>query len=164
MLLITSSLSDISIRKNMLNWVKNYFPEKIDSLILIPFIILFIFIVYSNSLQCSFVWDDVILIVENPTIKNFTVLKHIFSRDFFDIYGDAIDFKYGYWRPVITLSYMVDYSIWGLNPAGFHLTNIILHIINCLLIYFILSKDFKEWIVPFIATFLFAIHPVHTEP
>lgn len=161
---MASNPSDISIEKNlMLHRIRNYSPEKIDSLILVPLIILFVFIVYSNSLRCSFVWDDVILIVENPSIKTFTVIKHIFSRDFFDIYGDAIDFKYGYWRPVVTLSYMIDYFMWGLNPAGFHLTNILLHVLNCLLIYFILSKDFKGWTVPFVAAFFFAIHPVHTE-
>ncbi|OGL51837.1 MAG: hypothetical protein A3G31_12705 [Candidatus Schekmanbacteria bacterium RIFCSPLOWO2_12_FULL_38_15] len=147
----------------MLHRVKNYFPEKIDSFLLVPVIILFAFIVYSSSLNSSFVWDDIILIVENPSIKTFKVFDNVFSRDFFDIYGDAIEFKYGYWRPVITLSYMVDYLIWGLNPSGFHLTNILLHIFNCLLVYFILLKDFRNWVVPFIATFLFAIHPIHTE-
>ena len=78
--------------------------------------------VYVNSLDGKFVWDDRMLIVGNPQVKSWDYVDQISSRDFF--HGQQIEVVYGYYRPLTTLSYVLDYEVWGLNPFGFHLTNV----------------------------------------
>jgi Tfp pilus assembly protein PilF len=120
-------------------------------------------LVYLNALKNGFVWDDMVLIVDNEGIKHWSCLWKNFTSDFFDTTEDIIDFKYGYYRPIITLSYIIDYAIWGLKPWGFHLSNIIFHIIGCILVFFSLSVIFNKRGTAFIASLLFACHPIHTE-
>ncbi|HVO66439.1 MAG TPA: tetratricopeptide repeat protein [Syntrophales bacterium] len=67
------------------------------------------------------------------------------------------------WHPLTWLSHMLDCQLYGLNPAGHHLTNLFLHILNTLLLFFIfnLMTGFM-WRSAFVAA-LFAIHPLHVE-
>ena len=137
--------------------------KKEIKIVLISAIILISTLSYANSLSNSFVWDDYVLIVENDFVRGFSHLKDIFSKDFFDISGVEFNFKYGYYRPIITLSYGIDYLIWELNSSGFHLTNLILHTLNSILVFFILIKISENNLIPFLASAIFATHPVHTE-
>lgn len=67
------------------------------------------------------------------------------------------------WHPLVWLSLMLDYEIYGLNPGGFHLTNLFLHILSTLLLFRVMNRiTGYKWRSAFIAAF-FAIHPVHVE-
>ena len=66
-------------------------------------------------------------------------------------------------HPLTWISLMADYQVWGLNPTGFHLTNLLLHIANVLLLFAVLSRLTKSpWRSGFVAA-LFAVHPLHVE-
>ena len=127
-------------------------------------LIIFIsFLVYLNALRNGFVWDDMVLIADNEGINKWGGFWESFVRDFFDTTDDTIEFKYGYYRPIISLSYMIDYTLWGLKPWGFHLSNIIFHTISCILVYLIFNSLFNNRPVSIITSLLFACHPIHTE-
>jgi len=65
--------------------------------------------------------------------------------------------------PLTWLSFMLDFELYGLNPGGYHLTNLLLHIANALLLFFILKRMTGAlWRSGFVAA-LFAIHPLHVE-
>ena len=68
------------------------------------------------------------------------------------------------YRPLVSLSFAVDYSFWELNPLGYHLTNLFFHILVCLVFYFfskiILEKNMEAALL---ASLIFASHPVHSE-
>lgn len=67
------------------------------------------------------------------------------------------------WHPLTWLSHMLDCRIWGLNPMGHHLTSLILHILNSLLLLFVLTlMTGCVWRSGFAAA-LFAVHPLHVE-
>jgi len=67
------------------------------------------------------------------------------------------------WHPLTWFSYMLDWQLFGLNPAGFHLTNLIFHISNTLLVFLVLKKMTRAlWQSAFVAA-LFALHPLHVE-
>lgn len=67
------------------------------------------------------------------------------------------------WHPLTWLSHMIDFQIYGSNPAGHHLTNVFLHILNTLLLFIVLKRMTKFfWQSAFVAA-LFAIHPLHIE-
>ncbi len=67
------------------------------------------------------------------------------------------------WHPLTWLSHMLDCQIYGLNPKGHHLTNVLFHIANTLLLWYLLfSATRKYWQSLFVAA-LFALHPLHVE-
>lgn len=115
--------------------------------------------IYSNTLAHNFVWDDKFLIVENYWIKSPIYLPQIFTSELrtFSLMAS------NYYRPLQSVSYMIDYSIWRLNPFGYHLTNIILHILVSLLVFFLIRLVSKKQDVAFLTSLLFLVHPIHTE-
>ena len=69
----------------------------------------------------------------------------------------------GFWIPLTWLSFMLDFELYGLNAAGYHLTNLILHIANTLLLFLLLHRmTQKTWQSAFVAA-LFAVHPLRVE-
>src|SRR4030042_5049906 len=126
-------------------------------ILVIPGIVLIIYISYGDVLNFEFVYDDIKLIVENPFIKNLGNLKYLFPETYFSIS------KKIYYRPLVTLSQYLDYSLWQGNPWGFHLTNLILHALNSLLVVYIGIRILNERITASFAGLLFAAHPAFTE-
>lgn len=98
------------------------------------------FLVYANSLNNAFVSDDIPAILQNPLISR----------------------PLAYWlNPSLFLN-STDYLIGRTNPFTYHLTNIILHSIATILVFLFLRQFFKTE-PSFLASALFAIHPIHTE-
>lgn len=114
-------------------------------------------ITFLNSLDNAFVYDDVFTITNNYFIRDWGNFPALFTHDYFNSSGEVT------YRPVVTLSYFIDYSIWRLNPLGFHLTNILLHTISAILVYTLLSRIVRNRVVPFLTGILFAAHPILTE-
>lgn len=125
---------------------------------ILPFIIIFISILlYLNTLSNTFVYDDAYVISENYFIKSWGNLPKLFTRDYLPFSGELS------YRPVVTLTYFIDYAIWGLNPLGYHLTNIILHTINVFLFYVFTKNIFRNQSLAAFSTLLFLSHPILTE-
>ena len=114
-------------------------------------------ITFLNSLDNAFVYDDVFTITNNYFIRDWGNFSALFTHDYFNSSGEVT------YRPLVTLSYFIDYSIWRLNPLGFHLTNILLHAISAVLVYTLLSIIVKNSTVPFLTGILCASHPILTE-
>ncbi len=118
-------------------------------------IILVILGIYSNTFLNEFVWDDLFLIVENPSIMLWKYAWVHFAIDLYHSYSN-------YYRPLQMLTYMVDFSLWRFNTFGYHLTNTFLHIgVSILLLFFIYAIT-KNKPLSFLGAFFYAIHPVHT--
>jgi tetratricopeptide (TPR) repeat protein len=125
------------------------------------------FIVYINALPDGFVFDDESVVVGNQSITHLSNIPKYFSAQegFHKVIGR-------YYRPVISSTYALDYALGGLNPLGFHLTNVIIHIINTLLVLKLLLLIFgtedrkisKNLLyAAFFGALIFAVHPIHTE-
>ncbi len=67
------------------------------------------------------------------------------------------------WQPLVWISYMLDISLQGTNATGFHLTNLLLHLFNVVLVFLLTRKISRSPFAASIATLLFALHPVHVE-
>jgi len=115
--------------------------------------------VYYNSLDGEFLWDDEYLVENNAYIKSGAEIRNIFTRDI--AAGSGREFTS--YRPLQTLSYMADYRVWGLNARGYHFTNIFLHILAALCVYWLTAVLFRDKSVSLLAGLLFVIHPVHTN-
>ena len=71
--------------------------------------------------------------------------------------------KVNFYRPLQVASYVVDYSLWGLNPAGYHLTNILLHVGVAIALFYFLNLLFGSQKISLAASLLYAVHPAHTQ-
>jgi len=117
------------------------------------------FTVYGNSLHGQFFWDDDFLIKDNEYVKSWTNLPKIFTED--DGAGSGI--RYAYYRPLRMVTYMLDYSLWKSDVRGYHLTNILLHILVGLCLYWLtvlLSEDRR---LSLLTSIFFIVHPIQSE-
>lgn len=128
------------------------------------------FAVYANSLSNDFVFDDESVVLGDPSIAKISNIPKYFTGEegFHKVIGR-------YYRPLVSASYALDYVFYGLKPFGFHLTNVIIHIINCLLFLKFLNLIFRrrsheftkansEFVfLIFLSAVIFAVHPIHTE-
>lgn len=142
--------------------IKNIFMDKRTSLPLLLLSALLLLIgaaVYANSIANGFVWDDNWLIVTNPDIKTMSIekVRTIFTHDLAYFME-----KSNFYRPLQSLSYMLDYRLWGENPAGYRATNILIHCANGILIFFLLRLFFGN-IASFLGAAFFLVHPVNTS-
>src|SRR3990170_691012 len=126
---------------------------------IVPYIILAVIsvIVFCNTLDNTFVYDDSVTIVNNNLIKSWKNFHTIFSFNYFILSGELS------YRPLVTLSYFIDYSLWEANPGGFHLTNLLLQTANTILFYVFLKRVTKVNTLAFFSTLLFTTHPILTE-
>jgi tetratricopeptide (TPR) repeat protein len=120
-------------------------------------------LVYLNALHNPFVYDDYHLVVDNPAIRNISNFRAIVLNDMM--------------RPVTNFSYAIDRAVWGPAPFGFHLTSLLLHSLNVVLLFHLILRLTADaartsgtalprgrlWTVPFGAALLFAVHPMMTE-
>src|SRR5271157_2887940 len=67
------------------------------------------------------------------------------------------------WHPLTWLSYLVDSQLYGMNPGGFHFTNVLLHLANSMLLFLLLQRMTKARWPSALAAALFALHPLHVE-
>ena len=123
----------------------------------LTFISVLILAVYCNTFNHGFVWDDIDVIVDNPLLESLKNLPAFFMHE------DRIDVMTGYYRPLTYFSFLIDRSIWGLNPLGFNITNLILHIAVALSFYLLVAELFKKERYALIATLIFSLNPIANE-
>lgn len=128
----------------------------------LPTLLLLVFLVYAPSLQYDFAWDDWGLIVGNPDIQS-PRWTHFVFRSFWQRGTNVADTTRAFYRPLITLSYAIDYAVWGLNPTGFHLTNILAHLIAVWLAYRLARLLHQPPAAAWLLALIFAIHPLRVE-
>ena len=115
-------------------------------------IVLISFIVYLPVLQNGFVnLDDDKYIQNNPMLAAFN-LNEIFSR-----------FVEGNYHPFTMLIYSVEYQFFGLNAEGYHAVNLLLHLLNVILVFYVVLYLSNKTEVALVASLLFGIHPLHVE-
>ncbi len=122
------------------------------------------FIVYLPTFTGDFIIDDQSLVKNNPYIRELHPLASYLAQE--DGIVDPADREFhhtGYYRPLINLTYWFDYKIWKLNPTGFRLTNLLLHLLTCLLLYELIMLLVGHRAGAFWGALFFTLHPVQTE-
>jgi Flp pilus assembly protein TadD len=106
---------------------------------------------YAPALEGGFIWDDDAYVYENPTLRSAAGLRAIWL--------DPTANKQYY--PLVYTTFWLEYRLWGLDPFGYHLTNLVLHSLSALLVWRLL----RLLAVPgaLLAAAVFALHPVHVE-
>jgi hypothetical protein len=112
--------------------------------------------VYWPVLQCGFIdFDDDVYVTSNMMVRQgFSIKGFLWS------FGT---FHAANWHPLTWLSHMLDVELFGLNPAGHHATNLLLHIVNSLLLFSLLHRLTGFTGRSMVVALLFAVHPLHVE-
>lgn len=120
------------------------------------FLVSVTFGIYYQTSQHDFInYDDPSYIINNPHVNGGLNINNI-TWAFTSIHSSN-------WHPVTWLSHMLDVQLFGLDPKGHHLVNVVFHLINTLLLYILLFATTRaHWKSSFVAA-LFALHPLHVE-
>ena len=114
-------------------------------------IVLLVFLAYLPVLRGGFIWDDNFYVTENPTLHDLGGLQRIW----FEV--GAVPQYY----PMVHTTFWLEYHLWGLNPVGYHLVNVLLHAIAAILLWQVLLRLRIQG--AWLAAVLFALHPVCVE-
>jgi tetratricopeptide (TPR) repeat protein len=125
---------------------KKYLP----SLIIIITFLCYLRVIFSDFLY----YDDDVLLLNNEFVRNldYNLIKSSFGFN-----------KITHYHPLVFLSFAVENSIFGLNPAVYHLTNLLLHCVNSFLLFLVLKKTGLNDFISYFTMILFALHPIHVE-
>lgn len=120
---------------------------------------------FAGNIDGDFVFDDREAILKNKAIREF---GKILESDF---WGHPIRSRYSHksYRPITTFTFALNYAFSGLHSTTYHIVNIILHAVVCLMVYKLVLNfssifDFRySYNTAFYASLLFAVHPIHSE-
>jgi tetratricopeptide (TPR) repeat protein len=114
---------------------------------------------YYGCWKNQFVYDDHDLIEQNSLVREDLSLKKIFSTE----YWETTRGKTTYYRPIIILSFKLDYLLFKDNPAGYHFSNMIYHILTSLLLFLLLIELQVSQSIGILASLFFVVNPIHTQ-
>ena len=108
-----------------------------NSFIHVACLVLLIVVIYANTLNAPFQWDESDFIVNNPIIKDLHYFTSPSTAKGFELYSSFINRYIGY------LTFALNYRIHGLSVTGYHIVNIAIHIANSILVYFLVLLTFR---------------------
>lgn len=118
--------------------------------------------VYGNAMHGVFINDDKFLVVREVALNQASILK-MFRENAWAAAGVSSDL----YRPLLTLSLVLEAHLHGGGERWFHLTNIALHVTATLMLYRLLvrllGESFSALLPAFLAALIFGVHPLHTE-
>lgn len=119
-------------------------------------ILLLTVLAYANAVNNDFIYqfDDDLYVTDNPDIKALT--SHNLYRMFTTSYV-------GLYLPLTMLTYAVEYHFFGLDATAYHITNLLLHLINVWLVFLLILKIKPNTYVAALVALVFALHPMHVE-
>jgi tetratricopeptide (TPR) repeat protein len=113
---------------------------------------------FANSFQGQFIFDDLLALTQNPSTERLWRLDHVLRPPIQMTVGG---------RPMLNLSFAIDRAIFGLHPAGYHIGNLLIHLLAALALFGIIRRTWKGapdgvWIAASVAL-LWVVHPLQTE-
>lgn len=106
--------------------------------------------VYAHAIGGPFIWDDRALILDDPLVRVLHPMGAYFLHGFWRRSAEGAASR-GYYRPLVTLSYALDARLSGLNSAGFHLTNVLFHLINVAFVFVLARRRARPAVAGLIA-------------
>lgn len=131
-------------------------PAPAATLIAVAVLVVLTLTVFGQTLRFDFVgYDDPDYVYQNSHVqKGLSTANTLWAFTATQI---------GTWQPLTWVSLMTDYQIYGLNPGGYHATNVVLHLASVLLVFLFLRRATGAFWRSFFVAALFAIHPLRVE-
>ena len=130
----------------------------------LPFVILTVVIVsaFAGVLDGGFIYDDHKLIEENPKVRSLAYAGEALTTDS-DEFHSGRSGQSAYYRPLFYISVMLDSTIWGSGPAGYHRTNLLLHLLAVVLAYVLVLRLYGRLDLALASAALWGVHPLASE-
>ena len=119
-------------------------------------------ICYQKSITSGFVYDDSSYIENNHQIRNFSFIPEYFTN-LSSYQGTGHEGQFKVLRPLATLSFAIDYFFYGLNPTGFHVTNMLLHFLSGIIIFYLFMRLSRNIFISLFTASVFICHPSQVE-
>ncbi|XP_065305258.1 protein O-mannosyl-transferase Tmtc3-like isoform X4 [Dermacentor albipictus] len=116
---------------------------------------------YASSLGVGLVFDDLAAVKANRDLRQSTPIANLFFNDF---WGTPLRKEQSHksYRPLTVLTFRLNFAVHGLDPFGYHLVNLLLHALVCLLYHRMCLMLLPGW-TSLLAALLFSAQPIHTE-
>ena len=124
-------------------------------------LLLFSFLIYSNTLLNGFVYDDHLQIERNPYLESVSSIGKIFTTSVWSFRGG--EGAPNFYRPAMMLVYLLCHALFGTSPVGYHLVQILLHVAVVWLVFKTAHQLLGDFWIALAAATIFAVHPIHTE-
>ena len=112
-------------------------------------------VAFWHSVAFDFVnWDDVSYVQQNELIRSWSPSN---------LWGVATETVTRNYAPLTILSFLIDHTVWGNGPSGYHATNVLLHLVNGVLVFLLLKRLTGNLFVAWLTAALFLVHPVQIE-
>lgn len=134
--------------------------SRLDARLLLP-IALFACLVHAESLDLWFVATDTLPLIETSRVSNPAAIGTLFTQPL--MAGSDFASMALFYRPVASLTYAIDHALWGLDPFGYHLTNVVLHAVGTVLVVVTITEITDRPRVGYLTGLLFTVHPVTVE-
>jgi tetratricopeptide (TPR) repeat protein len=128
----------------------------------IVFLALLAVLPYLGALDNGFVYDDRIQVLANPYVQRFRFLPQVFTTSVWSFQGAVAEAGHLY-RPLMTITYLLGYKLFGPQAYFFHLFNLCLHTGIVALLFLATLRLSQDSTMAFLSAAIFALHPVHTE-
>ncbi len=115
------------------------------------------FLVYGNAIKGDFVYDD-ILVLTAPTLQQASSLPDLFIEPYHYQFPQS-----GIYRPLTSISFALNFIIFGQSPPSFHVVNILLHALVCFVIILLMRELLGSDPLSYAIGVLFLVLPIHTE-
>jgi len=136
--------------------VRGYMPHRRWKIIACLFLVVATLAVYGDLRTHQFInFDDGVYITENPPVQDGLTYKGL-SWAFTTLHAAN-------WHPLTWLSHMLDFQLFGMHPGGHHLTSLLFHLANTLLLFLWLQRTTGALGPSFLVAALFALHPLHVQ-
>ncbi len=127
--------------------------------IIVALLVLFNLAIFANGLNNDFVWDDSYLVEDNQYIRDAGNIKKLLTMED----KPATFSGTGYFRPLINLTYLLDYQLYGGKPYGFRLTNILFNIACVVMLFYLVLLITSDQLLAAATALIFSAQAVHVE-
>ncbi len=127
----------------------------------VALLLLSTFVVFIGTVDFGFVYDDWEQIVLNPFLRSWRFFWRYFQRDVWSQGGRGQGSNY--YRPIFLVWLRLNYALFHLNPAGWHLAVVLLHVVVTWMVYRLAWHLLRDWRKAALAAALFGLNPIHLE-
>jgi hypothetical protein len=143
----TSKRSDLRASKNQRPTARAPFEAR-STFVAAGVLVAIVLLCYASSLSNGFVFDDHGHVLKDKLFRSLANVPRILTASY---------------RPLRDVSYAVDFALWGERAFGFHLTSVLIHAGNTVLVFLLMRRMTKETAAGALAALVFAVHPIQTD-